>query len=110
MVYRDTLSKVPGNDFKEIISTINSELLSAQSFLEKLNNSLHYCHSGTNLSDEIGIYTKQLPEFIYLKDFRQKTLTIIRQVCTKELDKSDAECAFATELDNIKETLNCIKL
>ena len=78
--------------------------------IKDIIGSLETCDDDTNLTQKIGIYARQMPEFKILTEQRVACLSIVRQVCTGELSLEKSLEFFHTAEKQLNEALECIKL
>lgn len=97
-------------DIKGKIKNLYEEIWSARNVVKDIIGSLETCDDDTNLTQKIGIYARQMPEFKILTEQRVACLSIVRQVCTGELSLEKSLEFFHTAEKQLNEALECIKL
>lgn len=97
-------------DIKGKVKELHDEIWRARNVAKDIIGSLESCHDNTNLTQTIGIYARQMPEFKILAEQRVACLSLLRQVCTGELSVAKALDLFQTAEKQLNEALDCIKL
>ena len=97
-------------DIKGKLEALYDEFLRAKHVVKDIIGSLELCDDNTNLTQKIGIYARQMPEFKILAEKRVSCLSCIRQVCTGEMTVEEAIKIFRTAEKQLDEALDCIKL
>ena len=98
------------NDIKGKVKKLYDELWSARNVVRDIIGSLETCDDNTNLTQKIGIYARQMPEFKILAEKRVHCLSIVRQVCTGEMSVEKSLELFHIAEKQLNEALDCIKL
>ena len=97
-------------DIKGKVKALHDEIFCAKCVVKEIIGALESCDINTNLTQTIGIYARQMPEFKILADKRVSCLSCVRQVCTGEMSVSKALELFHTAEKQLDEALDCIKL
>ena len=97
-------------DIKGKVKELYDEIWRAQNVVRDIIASLETCDDNTNLTQKIGIYARQMPEFKILAEKRVSCLSIVRQVCTGEISIEKSLELFHTAEKQLSEALECIKL
>lgn len=98
------------NFIKKKVQDLHEELTRAKHVVEDIKGSLKACTEATNLTKEIGIYARQMPDFKILAEQRMSCLSFVRQVCTGELKPAEALELLEVAEKHLSEALDCIKL
>ena len=94
----------------EKIGRVVREMSSAQEFLKELKKALENCSGNTDLSEKIGKFAREMPEFEYLKHQADFIKSDIRKICSKELPVVEA-IKKVEEYNNILfEALRCFDI
>lgn len=89
------------------VVAIYKELLKAKRLLLDITGSIQAClKEEKNLTQEIGIYAQQMPEFKYLHDRAECLKNGIRRICSGEISLEDASITD-TYLKELDEALAC---
>ena len=99
-----------GKDIKGKVKALHDEILCAKNVVKDIIGSLESCDDNTNLTQAIGIYARQMPEFKILAEKRVACISGVRQVCTGEISISKALELFQAAEKQLNEALDCIKL
>ena len=97
-------------DIKGKVKELYDEIWRARNVVRDIIGSLETCDDNTNLTQKIGIYARQMPEFKILTEKRVACLSIVRQVCTGEISVEKSLELFHTAEKQLNEALECIKL
>lgn len=97
-------------DIKGKVKDLHDEIWCAQNVVKNIISSLETCDDNTNLTQKIGIYARQMPEFKILAEKRVACISIIRQVCTGEISVEKSLKLFHTAEKQLNEALECINL
>jgi hypothetical protein len=98
------------NSIKKKVMDLHEELTRAKHVVKDIKGSLESCTEATNLTETIGIYARQMPNFKILAEQRVSCLSFVRQVCTGELKKEEALELLGVAEKHLNEALDCIKL
>lgn len=97
-------------DIKGKVKELHDEIWRARNVVKDIISSLESCDYNTNLTQKIGIYARQMPEFKILAEKRVSCLSCVRQVCTGEMSVEKALELFHIAEKQLNEALDCIKL
>ena len=97
-------------DIKGKVKELHEELWRARNVVKDIIGSLDCCDDNTNLTREIGIYARKMPEFKILAEKRVSCISCVRQVCTGEMSVEKALELFRVAEKQLDEALDCIKL
>ena len=97
-------------DIKWKVHQLHQELIRANDFVKNVICALEGCNDQTNLTETIGFFAREIPEFRILAERRVSCLSCIRQVCTGELSVEKALELFRTAEKQLNEALNCITI
>lgn len=97
-------------DIKGKVLELHSELTSARHLVKDIIGTLKCCDDGTILTQAVGIYARQMPKFKILAEQRVHSLSIVRQVCTGEIEIEKAIELFKTAEKQLDDALACFNL
>lgn len=97
-------------DIKSKVRDLHEELTRAKHVVKDIKGSLEACTETTNLTKEIGIYARQMPNFKILAEQRVACISFVRQVCTGELTPEKALELLSEAEKQLSDALDCIKL
>ena len=98
------------NDIKGKLQEMHDEILCARNLTRDIIGDLESCDENTNLTQKIGIYAREMPDFNYLAGKRAEAISHIRGVCTGELSISLALEYFRHAEKHLNESLKYFKL
>ena len=91
------------------MKTLKGELYSARNVFTSIISVLKKANSSTNLTKEIGIFAKQMPEYKILAKDADSAKKIIRKVCTSELSTKEAVILFENAQKEIEMLLKMLE-
>lgn len=97
-------------DIKGKVLELHIELTSAKNLVKDIIGTLKICNDNTNLTQTVGIYARQMPNFKILAEQRVDCLSLVRQICTGEMKAQEAIELFKTAEKQLDEALNCFNL
>ncbi len=92
----------------EKVRELYCEILSARTIVKDIIDTLKFCNDTTNLTQNIGIFARQMPEFKILSEQKVACISYIRQVCTGEISTEKALELFHMAQKQLDEALEHI--
>ncbi len=89
-----------------------------RTLVEELNSAIHICDDllGTleicpvsQLTNCVGVFARQMPDYKIMREERQEAIDIIRQVCTQEMSVNEAKEVISkarAELENTRKLIH----
>ena len=101
---------IMAKNIKGKIEELYNEIWRARNIVNDIIGSLKACNVNTNLTQDIGVFARQMPEFKILAEQRVTYLSYLRQVCTGENSIEKALELFQVAKKQLDEGMACIKL
>ena len=98
------------NSCKKKVEDLHGEFTRARHFTRDIIGTLVNCGDNTNLTEEIGIFARQMPEFNILAEQRVTCLALLRKICTGEMQIEEAIRLLRVAEQQLTEALQCINL
>lgn len=92
------------------VEELYTEIWRARNIITDIIGSLMACNVNTNLTQDIGVFARQMPEFKILAEQRVACLSYLRQVCTGEMRLEEALELFQVVKKQLDEGMACFKL
>lgn len=97
-------------NIKGKVEELYTEIWRARNIVTDILGSLKACNVNTNLTQDIGVFAQQMPEFKILAEQRVTYLSYLRQVCTGEMRVEEALELFQVVKKQLDEGMACFKL